>query len=174
MSAEIPVAAGQRGQAPARGIETREAAVAVDDRETPAEMHRRRMDHVAALDERKLRRAAADVDVENRRAPRVRHFGRAGAVRREHRLHMVAGGGAHELAADLREHVGNRLRVLAPKRLAGEDHGSGVDVVRMQPAASYAVVDDRARSPCSSMRSSLRYGVSATGDWCTVSRSTTK
>ena len=141
---EIPVTAGERGQMPACGVETSEAAVAADDRETPSEMHRCRMNHVAVLDERKLRGASADVDVEHRRAPRVRHLSGTRAVRRQHRLHMVAGGSTHEFATDVRDHVGNRLGVLAPKGLAGQDHSPCVDVVRMQPRRFIRGVHDAA------------------------------
>ena len=60
----------------------------------------------------------------------------ARAVGGEHGFHVMAGGGADELAALLRQHLGDALRVLAPQRLAGEDDRAGVDVVGLQPAAS--------------------------------------
>ncbi len=68
--------------------------------------------------------------------------GRARAVRGEHRLHVVAGRGADELAADLREHVGDRPGVLAPQRFAGEDDRPGVDAVRMHAGGLVGGVDD--------------------------------
>jgi hypothetical protein len=66
------------------------------------------------------------------------------AVGGEHRLHVVAGGRADELAAELGEELADRLGVLAPQRFAGEDHRAGIDVVRMQPGAGVGGVDDRA------------------------------
>src|SRR5260221_4898596 len=57
----------------------------------------------------------------------VRALRRPRAIGGEHRFHVVAGGGADELAADLGQQLADRLRVLAPQRLAGEDHRAGVD-----------------------------------------------
>jgi hypothetical protein len=59
----------------------------------------------------------------------VRERGGAGAVGREHRFHVVAGGGADEFPARLRNDPGDRLGILAPQRFAGEDDGAGIDVV---------------------------------------------
>ena len=109
----------------------------VDHLQPAADMHGRGGDDVAALDQRELGGAAADVDVEDALARLVRHPRRAGAVGREHRLHVMAGGGADELAALLGEQLRRCLRVLAPQRLAGEDHGAGVDLVRMQAGAPH-------------------------------------
>src|SRR6516225_9441075 len=56
----------------------------------------------------------------------------------------MPGGGADELAALLRQQTGDALRGLAPQRLAGEDHGAGIDVVGMQLRARIGLVDDLA------------------------------
>ena len=85
----------------------------------------------------------------------VRRLRGAGAVGRQHRFHVMAGGGADELAALLRQELGDAFGVLAPQRLAGEDHGAGVDLVGVEPGRLVGVVDDAARAPSSSMRSSL-------------------
>src|SRR5262249_19583433 len=62
--ADLPVITGKCGQALPCRIEPREASHTVDHREAAAEMDCRRMKDVALLDECQLRRAAADVDVE--------------------------------------------------------------------------------------------------------------
>ena len=66
---------------------------------------------LAVLDQRELGRAAADVDVEQRRAVAARERDRAGAVRRHLAFHVVPGRGADELAGLLREQVGDRARI---------------------------------------------------------------
>ncbi len=139
---KVPVATRERGEPLARRIEAREPALRVDDRETAAEMDRRRVHDRARLDQGELRGAAADVDVEKRRRAIVRDLGGAGAVGGEHRLHVMPGRRADELAAHLREHVGDRLGVLAAQRLAGEDHRAGVDMVGMHAGGLVGRVDD--------------------------------
>jgi hypothetical protein len=98
----------------------------------------------AALEQRKLGGAASDVDIEQAVAAVVRNLGCAGAIRREHRFHVVSGGGADELAAELGKQLADRLRILAPQRFAGQDHRAGVDVVRVKPGAGISLVDDLA------------------------------
>ena len=84
----------------------------------------------ALLDQRELGRAAADVDVEQRRAvPRDKRDG-AGAVRRQLAFHVVAGRGADELAGFLGEQVGDGARIVPLDRLAGEDDRAAVDIGR--------------------------------------------
>jgi hypothetical protein len=132
----------ERGKALPRRIEPGEPALRADDRETTAEMDRRRVHDRARLDKGELRRAAADVDVEKRRRSIVRDLGGAGAIGGEHRLHMVPGRRANKLTAHLREDVGDRLGVLAAQRLAGEDHRAGVDLVGMHTGGLVCRVDD--------------------------------
>ncbi len=127
--AERPVEArALRMRAPG-GIETDDAAIGIDDEEAAADMDRRRRQHAAAFDDRELGRAAADVEIEDAHALLARSQRRARAVGGEHRLHVMAGGGADEIAARLRKHRRDRLGVLAAQRLAGEDHRAGVDVL---------------------------------------------
>ena len=89
------------------------------------------------LDQRQLGRAAADVDVEQRRAR-----GRATPWRRPSRrprastpcgVPAVAQTNSPPISASTSAIA---LRVLAPQRLAGEDHRAGVDVVGMDAGAS--------------------------------------
>ena len=125
------------------GIEPDDAA-GLDHLEPAADMHRRGGDDLAVLDHGELGGAAADVDVEDALALGARQRRGAGAVGGEHRLHVMAGGGADEVAALLGDDGGDRLRVLAPQRLAGEDHRAGVDRIRVDAGGSVGVVDDGA------------------------------
>ena len=59
----------------------------------------------------------------------VRHRDGAGAVRRHLAFHVMAGGGADEGSGHFREQLGDGARVVPLDRLAGEDHGAGIDVV---------------------------------------------
>ena len=121
-------------------------ALGVDHLQPPADMHGSGGGHKTLLDHAKLGRAAADVDIEDALALVVRHPGGARAVCRQQRFHVMTGGGADELAALLGEDFGNALGVLAPQRLAGQDHGAGVDLVGMKSRAGIGVVDDLAEA----------------------------
>ena len=107
-------------------------------------MERRGRDHMPLLDHRELGGAAADVDVENALILVMRDTRGARAVGGQHRLHMVAGRGADEFAALLRQNARDSGGVFAPQRLACEDHGAGVDLVRMQVCLLVGLVDDLA------------------------------
>ena len=65
-----------------------------------------------------------------RDAAGARERDRAGAVRRHLAFHVMPGGGADEAAGLLRKQVGDRARVVALDRLAGEDHGAAIDGTR--------------------------------------------
>ena len=110
-------------------IEPHDLAPLVHDLQPPADMHGRGGEHPAALDQRQLGGAAADIDVEDALALVMRHPRGARAVGGQHGFHVMAGGGADELAAALGEDAGDALRVLAAQRFAGEDDDAGVDVV---------------------------------------------
>ena len=107
-------------------------------------MHGRGRDHLAVLDQAELGGAAADVDVEDALVLVAGDARGARAVGRQHRFHVMAGGGGDEFAALLRQDLGDALRVLAAQRLAGEDHHAGVDLVGMQAGGVIGVVDDGA------------------------------
>ena len=92
----------------------------------------------------KLGCAAADVDIEDALSFVVRHPRRAGAVGRQHRFHVMARSGGDEFAALLRQHSGDGFGILAPQRLAGQDHDAGIDVVGMDFRGVIGVVDDGA------------------------------
>ncbi len=87
--------------------------IAVDNLQTATDMKGRGGYHTTALDDRKLGRAAADVDVENP-LPRIGGNTRGtGTECRQHGLHMVTRGGTDEVAAPLRHDAGDILGVLA-------------------------------------------------------------
>ena len=140
-SADAPVDSRIRRQLPSRGIEASELAVLDDGKPSP-DMDRRGMNHFARFHQGDLGGAAADVHVQHRAPEVVGGFRRPRAVRGEERLHVVARGGADEFPAHLRNHVGDRLGVLAAQRLAGEDHGAGVDLVGMDAGRFVGRVDD--------------------------------
>ena len=96
----------------------------------------------AVLDQGELGRAAADIDVEQRRVVAARERDGAGAVRRHLAFHVVAGRGADELAGLLREQVGDGARVVALERLAGEDDGAAVDRLGLDPGIGVAAADE--------------------------------
>ena len=141
--AALPGKAGTPGVIFPGRVEPDDAA-ALDHLEPAAHMHRRGGDHLAVLDHGELGGAAADIDVEDALVRRVRQRRGAGAVGGEHRLHVVPGGGADELAALFRDDAGDRLRVLAPQRLAGEDHRAGIDGIGVDARGVIGIVDDGA------------------------------
>ena len=128
----VPVKARLRGVVLAGRIEPDDAAVVVDHLQPAADVDGGGRDHAAVLDQRELGGAAADVDVEDALALVGGDARGARAVGRQHRLHVMAGGGADEVAALLGQQAGDRLRVVAPQRLAGQDHHAGVDVLGVE------------------------------------------
>ena len=98
----------------ARRVQPRDAMLRIHDLQTPADMNGRCREHLATIDQRKLGGAAADVDIKDAFSAVVRGTGGAGAVSGEHGLHVVARGGADELAALLGEDAADGLRVFAP------------------------------------------------------------
>ncbi len=128
---------------PSGGIEADDPPRFVHDLQSAADVQRRSRLHFPPLDQRKLRRAAADIDIENAFAGVVRHARRARAEGREHGFHVMPGARADEFPALLREKMGDRLGVFPAQRLAGQDHDSGVDVVGMELRRVEGAVDDR-------------------------------
>jgi hypothetical protein len=54
----------------------------------------------------------------------------------------MAGGGANEIAALLRQQLGDALGVLAAQRLAGQDHRPGIDLVGIELGGGIGLIDD--------------------------------
>ena len=117
---------------PALRVEPRDHAAGIGHQQAAAAVDSGGGHQLAAVDQTELGGAAADVDVEDARLRVEAAPGGTGAEHREPAFHVVAGGGADELAALLGQHRGNRLAVLAPQRFAGEDDGAGVDGVGVQ------------------------------------------
>jgi hypothetical protein len=109
-------------------------------------MHRRRRSHKALLDDRELGGAAADVDIQDAPVALVGGLRRAGAISREHRLHVMAGGGADEIAALLGQELRDARRILAAERLASEDHCAGIDIGGIELGGFVCIIDDALES----------------------------
>ena len=139
--AAVPGKAGALGVMFARRIEPDDLAV-LDHLQPAADMDRGGRDHLAVLDQAEFRGAAADVDIEDALVLVARHARGAGAVGREHRLHVMAGGRGDEFAALLGQDLGDALRVLAPQRFAGENDDAGIDLVGRQAGRDIGIVDD--------------------------------
>src|SRR5581483_12415414 len=93
-------------------FEPRHTASVIERDEAPADGDSRRGDDLAVPDQREFGRAAANVNVQNRRtvAPRDRY--RARPMRRERCLHVVPGERTHEFSGLGGEQVSDRLGVL--------------------------------------------------------------
>jgi hypothetical protein len=131
---------------PSRRIEAGDAVRLVDDLQSPADMEGRGRDHLSLVDDRELRRAPADVEIEDAAAGVMGCLGGTRAVGGEHRLHVVPGRRADELAAMLRDDARDGLSVLAPQGLAREDHDAGVDLVGVDAGGLVRIVDDVAEA----------------------------
>ena len=142
--AAVPEKAGALGVMFAGGIEPHDVAV-LNHLQAPADVHGGGRDHLALLDQAELGGAAADVDVEDALALVAGDPRGARAIGREHRLHMMAGGGGDEFAALLGENRGDCLGVLAPQCLAGENNHAGIDLVGIEIGGDVGVVDDGAK-----------------------------
>ena len=141
--AAVPGKAGALGVMLSRRIEAHDLAV-LDHLQAAADMHGGGGDHLAVLDQAELCGAAADIDVEDALVLVAGNARGAGAVGRQHRFHVMAGGGGDEFAALLGQDLGDALRVLAAQRLAGQNDHAGVDIVGMQIGGVIGVVDDGA------------------------------
>ena len=111
-----------------RLLDTGHAGLVLDD-QAPADRDRDGGEDLAVLDQRELGGAAADIDIEHGVGVAARHRHGAGAVRGHLAFHVMAGGGADELAGHFREQLGDGARVVPLDRLAGQDDGAGIDVV---------------------------------------------
>ena len=127
--AAVPGKTGALGVMLAGRIEADDLAV-LDHLQAAADMHRGGRDHLAVVDEAELGGAAADVDIENALTFVVRNPRRARTVRRQHRLHVVAGRRGDEFAALLGQDLGNASRIVAPQRFTRKNDDAGIDLFR--------------------------------------------
>ena len=116
----------------------------LDHLQPAADMHGCGSNHLAVLDQAEFGGAAADIDVEDALVLVAGDARGAGAVGRQHRFHVMAGGGGDEFAALLGQDLGDALRVLAAQRLARKNNHAGIDLVGMQAGRVIGVVDDGA------------------------------
>ena len=82
----------------------------------------------AAVDQRQLGGAAADIDMQDAGVARLGQRHRARAMRGEPAFELVAGGGADELAGFAGEQLVDGAGIFALDRLAGEDDRAAVDI----------------------------------------------
>ncbi len=141
--AQLPGKAGLVGMVLTGRIETHDLVCLIHNQQPAADVHCGGAQHLAAFQQRQLGRAAADIDIQHALAQIMRGARRAGSIGGEHRFHMVSGRGTDEFAALVGQQVRNGLRVLAPQRFAGENHGAGIDLVRMQAGRVIGLVNDR-------------------------------
>ena len=105
------------------------------------------------MDERELRRAAADVDVQHRRIGIFRVGHRSGTVRAQYRFELMTRRRTDEFSGVRCEQLVDRFGVALLDRLTGEDHRATVDrfgrragvvITRFDETAEFVGVD-RAR-----------------------------
>ena len=101
----------------------------------------------ALVDQRQLRSAAADVDVQHTRIALFRQCDGAGTMRSQQAFELVASGGAHELASFGCKDFVNRAGVGFLDRLAGENHRAAVDV-RLLDASFFIGAGDELAQTC--------------------------
>ena len=116
------------GDQPGGRLNARDALVAVEGDQASADVHGSGRQHFAVVQQAEFGGAAADVDVQQGVAALVRQSHRARAVRGENALEIVAGGGAHELAARAGEQLGHGAGVGTLEGCAGENDCTSVDV----------------------------------------------
>ena len=140
--AEFQVEPGLVGMVRTRGIEPHDA-LALGYDQASADVKGGGPGDLPVINERELGGAAANVDVQDPGAEIVRGARGAGAVSRQHRLHVVAGGRSHEVPATLGEHGCDLLGISSPQRLARQNDDPGVDVAGPYPRLLVGLVDDR-------------------------------
>ena len=121
-----------------------DAAVGIGGQQAPADVQRSRLEDAAVLDDGELRCAAADVDVQETLVVALTHGDRAGPVGREQSLEVVSRRGTDEVAPLGGEKVRDGARIVAADRLAGQDDGTGVDVLGTEARCRIRVVDQTA------------------------------
>ncbi len=134
--------AQRRGDLACRRLDAREAGLVVLDDQPAADRNGAGCEDAAVLDEGELGGSAADIDVEHGCIAAARQRDGTGSVCRHLAFHMVARGGADELAGFFREQVGNGARIAALECLAGEDDGAAVDRLALDPGEGVATADE--------------------------------
>ena len=144
--AQFPVEARQFGMIFSGGIEAGDAVFLIHDQQPAANMHCGGMQYLALFNHAQLGGAAANIDIQDSFAAVVRRFCCARTVCRQHRLHMMASGGANEFSALLCNECRNALRVFATQGLTGQNHHAGIDIVRVQLGRGVRLINDFTQS----------------------------
>ena len=116
----------------------------VHDLQPAAYVQRRGRHDTPVLKHRELRGSTANVDIEDTLTGVVGDARRPRAESCKHCFHVMAGGRADEIATVMRYDVGDSARVLAPQRLAGQDHRSGVHIIRLNVGGGVGLIYDPA------------------------------
>ena len=102
---DSPIESGAARMRPPGRIQPDNPAVIIHHLKPATDVHGCRRDDFPGLDNRELRRAAPDIDIENAFAGFARHAGGTGTISREHRFHMMTGGRADKIAACFGQHA---------------------------------------------------------------------
>ena len=123
-------------------IDSCPGAVSILRNQPAADREGAEADDHAAVDQRQLGGAAADVDMQETCVARFRERHRAGAVGGEPTFELVAGSGADELAGFRGEQLVDGAGIGALDRLAGEDDGAGIDLILRQAGIAIAAPNE--------------------------------
>src|SRR5229473_2585690 len=140
--AERKLGAERMGDRFRRRLDARQSTGFVFDDQAAADGDRAGREDAAVLDQGELGGAAADVDIEQRGIAAARQRDGARAVRRHLAFHVVAGGGADELAGLLGEQIGDGARIAALERLPGQDDGAAIDRLALDAGVGVAAADE--------------------------------
>src|SRR5262249_56232146 len=116
--------AGGFGEDWSRFLDARQAPSVVRDYQPPAHGNGARGKDTASFDQGQLRRAAADINVEQRRVVPARKRNRTRPMRRHLAFHVMPGGGADEFAGFLGKKVRDGAGVASLARLAPHHYAS--------------------------------------------------
>ena len=139
---EGPVETGAGRVRAAGGIKPDNHTVLVNDLKTPADMNRCRHLDLTLFEDRQFCRPATDIDIQNAFVAILRRGGSTGAERRQHAFHVMAGRRTDKIAALLRHGRRNRLRILPAQGLAGQDHGTGINIVGAETCRFIGIVQN--------------------------------
>ena len=140
--ADLPVEACTSRVSPPGGVEAFYHAVPVHHLEPAADMDRRRHLDLAFFKNGEFRRATTDINIQDALIAVLRCGGGTRSERRQHAFHVVARGGADEIAALFGHSGGDALRVFAAQRLARQDDCPGVYFAGAEARRGIRIVED--------------------------------
>ena len=133
-----------RRDAPTRVFDADDAARCVEHEQPRADVERGERGDPPVLAQRKLRRAPADIDIQDALVPAQRARHRARAIGRHGGLEPVAGADRDQLPGLAREQLADGAGVAAPYRDACEDERAAVDRVGRNTGQRVLALDERA------------------------------